>query len=147
MRVLQCCLFILIISLCACKSEPQKDALNIALVNFLKQGDANDTIKAVLVIPRAGCGGCIGNALIYARKNIDKLHHVKIILTDIGDKKLINLELGKDFLRNKNILMDTSEILTSHFDTPYPTVYYFDNSMKITRTVNFESEKTDITEL
>ncbi len=120
--------------------------MNTTLIGLLGGDSAAKTnkIKACLVIPRAGCTGCIAEALLYAKHNIDSMKYSKVILTDISDRRLVTLQAGSDFMRHRNVILDSSNALLSFFNSAYPKVFYFDDLMNIEKEVNFNPLTTDL---
>ena len=123
--------------------------MNTTLIELLGGDSAmkNNQIKACLVIPRAGCTGCIAEALLYAKEKVDYMKYSKVILTDISDRKLIALQAGSDFMKHRNVILDSANSLLSSFSSAYPKVYYFDDLMNIEKEVDFNPLSTDLMRL
>lgn len=134
-------------SLISCKQA--KSPMNTTLIELLGGDSAmkNNQIKACLVIPRAGCTGCIAEALLYAKEKVDYMKYSKVILTDISDRKLIALQAGSDFMKHRNVILDSANSLLSSFSSAYPKVYYFDDLMNIEKEVDFNPLSTDLMRL
>lgn len=134
-------------SMFSCKQA--KSPMNTTLIELLGGDSAvkNNKIKACLIIPRAGCTGCIAEALLYAKQHIDYMKNTKVILTDISDRKLAALQVGRDFMRHKNVILDSANSLMSFFNSAYPKVYYFDDRMNIEKIVDLNPQTTDLMRL
>lgn len=61
--------------------------------------------KNVFVIPATGCGGCIDEAIGFAKKNIGNPNYY-FIITRIHDAKIVKNWLGRDASEIKNIYFD-----------------------------------------
>ncbi|SKB41204.1 hypothetical protein [Daejeonella lutea] len=101
-------IFYFILLLAACKGEPNPrfKSVDDGLKKTLSTAQLSNT-KNIILIPRAGCGGCIDNAIGYLKPRIDSLQQVEIIFTGISDKKLLKLIVGEDFLKKKNVHIDS----------------------------------------
>ncbi|MBX2961065.1 MAG: hypothetical protein KF687_01060 [Cyclobacteriaceae bacterium] len=82
----------------------------------------------VIVIPNAGCGGCIDSAVKFVTSNIDRFDNIQVIFTGHIDKKLLKLRLGQAFLERENVSIDEEEIFMSQdINTSYPHVIKLKN--------------------
>jgi hypothetical protein len=91
------------------------------------------TYKAYLVIPGAGCDGCISNAEKLMQVNIDR-YDIRFIFTKIESQKILALKIGRNNLLSKNVFLDQENKILSLFegrDINYPFVLYL-NGNKIT---------------
>lgn len=75
----------------------------------------------VVIIPNAGCSGCIGKAQAEFIKNYKKIDTL-YIFTAIADLKIFRNMLPKDALTEKNVIIDTNSALTMiGFTSIYPS--------------------------
>ncbi len=83
----------------------------------------------VVVIPHAGCTGCIGNATYFMIDYLDQINDkVAVIFTGIGDMKLFKLQVGKAFLENPNVYIDGDNLFKkADVVTIYPQTITLEN--------------------
>lgn len=144
-------LVILLSAVIACNSSDRNaskevvaEKLQTGLVKFI--GERMSGTKACVVIPREGCTGCIGHAAEYLIANIDNIDSAYVILTDIKDKRLLQLQMGKEFMCHRKVLLDTSNQLISVFDSPYPKMFFFEGT-HIFKTVDFDENQPEFKQL
>lgn len=97
--------------------------------------------KFVVVVPGAGCGGCISNATYFLVNNVGKIKDgVTIIFTGVMDKKLLKNEVGEDFLKKSNVKIDENNyFLAPEIVSNYPQVISFKgNDGEIDKIENFD---------
>lgn len=85
--------------------------------------------KAIIILPNAGCEGCITNTELFVKDNISGELGLTVVLTGTTSKKNIRLKLGEELLKNKNVYLD----LNSHFYQKgmvglYPVILYTRNN-------------------
>lgn len=128
--------FVFIIS---CNQNNNNEFENIIdkknLVKFLNARKLHlDSFKKVVIIPNAGCDGCISDAekrFVNSYKSIDTLY----IFTRIADLKIFKNSLPKEALMHKNVLIDTNSNLNSYgFYSMYPSIIedISENNLKAT---------------
>lgn len=66
--------------------------------------------RYVIIVPKAGCGGCIDKAILFLKDKIESLSDTQVILTGIEDKKLLRIELGDVFLKKPNVHLDDERL-------------------------------------
>jgi hypothetical protein len=79
--------------------------------HFKLPDEMQDVISedTILVIPRAGCTGCIDEVVDFVLKNLDSLDGYKIVFTDIEGLKELKIRLGS-FYSNNRIYVDTNNV-------------------------------------
>jgi hypothetical protein len=81
-----------------------------------------------IVIPRAGCGGCISDSEKYLLDFLNKKrdNRIKFILTDFASEKILRARFGSH-LDNDVVLVDKESLFGANQDLKsiYPTVYMF----------------------
>jgi hypothetical protein len=87
---------------CALKKE-------VALMRTLHKSYALPARCVVLLIPNAGCAGCISNGEQFALKNIHKYPNLYVSMISIRSKKLLNQKLGNMFLLHPTVKIDIDE--------------------------------------
>lgn len=129
---------LLLLTLCtlffACdKKQTAMERIGIQFKNSLKTVTGNDEIKTpvYVVIPRAGCDGCISTAESYMINSLkDSTKNDKtFILTDFDSDKLLKARFGS-LMQNKYVIKDTENIFKANksLKSIYPTVFMFDKS-------------------
>ncbi|WP_163378726.1 hypothetical protein [Cyclobacterium sp. SYSU L10401] len=96
---------LLIFIMYSCKEKDiQYNKLNKSL-SKIHSTEFND-VNILFVIPNSGCTGCINAADQYLLENVDSNENIFYILTNVVSKKDVNLRLGIDIDKKKNILID-----------------------------------------
>ena len=126
-----------------CSDNETKTAKQI--IKFLPNDE--NTYNAYLVIPGAGCGGCISNAEQIMRQNIDR-KNIRFVLTKIESLKVTNLKTGKKLLSSENVFIDIEDKIPGMFgkkDLIYPFIIYIEgNTVKEVNELNpVNPENTD----
>lgn len=104
----------------------EKQNLNTLLQEITKK-DIQKDLKAYILIPNAGCSGCISSAEQFMFDNVDKLQNIQFILTGITSKKLYKNRFGV-LLQNSKILSDYKNIAGSlDLHTIYPKIFHLKN--------------------
>jgi len=86
----------------------------------------------VLLIPGAGCTGCIGLATMFVKDHLPKRKDLFVIFTKIQDIKTLKLQLGSEFLHSPSIFYDSTGILNdSRNENIYPQLIKFENAKAI----------------
>lgn len=95
----------------ACRQQPKGkfDLFDRVMAQAFREDDLAQS-RYCVIIPRSGCGGCIDNAVEYLSTKKDSLKGVYVVITGIVDRKLLKLELGQEFLRQKNVYLDTARL-------------------------------------
>lgn len=131
--------FVLILTTCACSQNSKSDEFEqayMALTNSVK----TENYKYSLIIPRAGCSGCIGRATSFVIKNNEQIKNTLIVFTKVDDKKLLKIQLG-EVLHNQNILIDDSNLLSAtKTSSIYPQLITLDHG-KILFKEDFDEQK------
>lgn len=129
----------------ACTSVETKERKLLAeVVQDITKKDMLPNIRAYILIPNAGCDGCISTAEQFMFDNVDKLSDVQFILTGIGSKKLYKNRFGA-LLQNPKVLSDYQNLAgANNLHSIYPKIFYMNNG-QITKIVEASPEaKTDV---
>lgn len=130
-RVSICLLCLLVFS---CKRE------NSELTEFeevFKQTGLESMLykHAILIIPNAGCEGCISSAESFVMNNIDKLDDIQYVFTAIQSHKLLRIRLGQQVYDHDKVYLDgKNDFYNSGYIQLYPVVLYPNNG-KIERII------------
>jgi hypothetical protein len=141
---------ILFITVCLVSCNEKKNGYSITEMEFkesLKKVKGNDEINAAVfvVIPRAGCSGCISNAEMYMMRCLkdsssdnDKI----FILTAYDSEKVMRARFG-ELSKNKHVLKDPNNVFVSNkiLKSMYPTIYMFDENANLVATSEISPEK------
>jgi hypothetical protein len=85
--------------------------------------------ELLIILPRAGCTGCISSVEEFLMKDSEKYSsRVNILLTDVVSLKTARIKLGADLLSAEHVFVDTG----SHFYRDvlvslYPMIISLDN--------------------
>ncbi|WP_339695947.1 hypothetical protein [uncultured Roseivirga sp.] len=89
--------------------------------------------KALVIIPNAGCTGCITTAEAFVLDNVDKSDNVKFIFTGTSSLKGLRLKLGEDIYENERVYIDRENLFYSpDLISIYPLVVYLQNGLVTT---------------
>jgi len=142
-------LFVVLTSCFAC-SEKQDKGGSSQIIQGLKEirpGVDLKLFRNILIIPSAGCAGCITTAEKFVLQHINELDSTLIVFTRISTKKIFNLKFG--FLSDKpNVILDFDDILGQNgFSSIYPAcIIVADDSNKRIEYLSPENEYS-LTEL
>lgn len=135
---------LLILALVSCKLNDQ-DAYFKDVGKLIVDIDDKikvDSIKYIVVIPNAGCEGCINEAeslmIKYASKQNESIYFV---LTTYDSEKAIYLKYGYEIKEAKNVLIDAESIFNGNgYNSIYPIILYL-NKGKLDK-IFFQSPKS-----
>lgn len=121
---LLCPFFICLLLSCSTK-ETRLPGTAVAKKDILKMITDNGlNVKKydnIIIIPNVGCGSCISDAQASFMKNYSNLNTL-YIFTAIEDIKLFRNIFPVKMLANKNIIIDTANVMSSFgFKSIYPT--------------------------
>lgn len=89
--------------------------------------------RIMIVIPNAGCSGCIMDSEQYMFDNIDRLRNTFFVLTSFNSVKELRakyFDVEQDFLKRKNIILDINkEFSKLTMDKRYPLVVFLTDGM------------------
>ncbi|KYG75584.1 hypothetical protein [Roseivirga spongicola] len=109
---------------CSKNSNPKLEEVN----SIIKSGNLNHEFyleTAILIIPNAGCEGCITNSENFVMTNIDRTNQLDIIFTAVSSIKGLKLKLGRDLVERENVFVDTDNIFySSTLASIYPSIVY-----------------------
>ncbi|HKG04840.1 MAG TPA: hypothetical protein VKB19_00190 [Pedobacter sp.] len=99
-----------------------------------------------MVIPRAGCSGCISDAELYMTNYLNKNPKngkITFILTEFDDEKIIRARFDT-LLSRKEVLVDRGDKIGANnlLKSIYPSLYFFDKTGQL-RDVGAFSPSTD----
>jgi len=91
--------------------------------------------QVYLVIPNAGCDGCISYSEEFVKTNYKKYPNLIFILTSISSQKKLKYILGDSILKSNNVVIDSNNVFLypQNENKIYPLVIYTnkDNITKI----------------
>lgn len=122
---------IIILTLFSCKADLQKTQLVRRLKNDFGK---NSLFEAVLLIPEAGCPGCITIAEKFAKENIAN-EKILYLFTRINSEKTLRSKLATKEDLPRNIYFDRENKYSLNPEYPlseYPLVLYFNFDGKTT---------------
>ena len=98
-------------------------------------GSKNINVPVYMVIPRAGCGGCITSAEVFLLTSLhDPKNHpyIKFILTNFDSEKILKDRYG-EYYRSNKLIIDKNNIFNANasLKSIYPTIYFFDKTEKL----------------
>jgi hypothetical protein len=116
-------LYLSIIS-CTSKQKEYEHTQGDKILFILDEKDLKNN-NFYVIIPNAGCPGCITQAERFLLENIDSLNRTKFILTNFRSKKNIRIKLGAETINNPKIIFDhNSEFSKGGLNSIYPIIIY-----------------------
>lgn len=118
----------IVTALLSCSHDLQKSPPIKRIINEFGNGDRFD---AALLIPMAGCPGCISGAEMFVKRNLDNCK-ILFLFTRINSEKTLRSKLGLNALP-ENLIFDRENRFALAPDFPeseYPLVIYFNRDNK-----------------
>lgn len=100
---------------------------------FNKKGVHFDhNLKNCIIIPDAGCSGCISTGIFFVKKNISKLSKDQtsnvVIFTNVVSNKLLKRNFEKDEWEALNKMVDSTNMYhIEGANSIYPLILYLEN--------------------
>jgi hypothetical protein len=128
-------LVITLLPLFSCKQKAANsleiEKVQNQFIQAMKEVDPSRKIKnkeAFLLIPNTGCSGCINEAEMMLKREIEKESNLKYILTNIESVKLLKNKLGIDVSTHKKIIVDKDNYFYQNdLRSIYPKMYLFNS--------------------
>ncbi|MEQ1554643.1 MAG: hypothetical protein ABL929_10715, partial [Ferruginibacter sp.] len=89
---------------------------NLECIKKFKQLDSLKNKDNLYIIPGSGCTGCISDIETLALNNVTNPNKY-FLFTKIKSVKLFKNRFGIDFIKHKNVILDTANLFN------YPTKY------------------------
>jgi hypothetical protein len=135
---------ILLFGLFSCSQEQQKiNTTNKKIKIHYGNFDLIKDFKAIILIPREGCGGCISDATAKTMEIMANRRDILLIFTDVTDMKLLNNQFGNNLLKDCNVTIDTLNLFVDkRVSSIYPQIFYLINGKCVFfETFDITSEK------
>jgi len=112
---------------------------NSSYDSFLKETtqssfkDELQRLKAIVVLPGQGCGGCITEVENFLINNSQEYDNVIYILTNIFSKKILYQKLGDSICNSSKVYIDSDNkfINTRFKEAQYPAMLYIEKGQII----------------
>ena len=112
----------------ACQTADKSKGIEQILVNITGK-ESIEKSHAIVVIPNAGCNGCISNTEYYMTKNIaDK--SIIFIATGSSSRKILRMRFGVKILNQPNFYIDSLNTLQQEgagLKNMYPAIIFIRN--------------------
>ncbi|SFF09088.1 hypothetical protein SAMN04488541_101581 [Thermoflexibacter ruber] len=119
---------IILLLIFSCKNRQEVLQENFEKTLRLMHNNNISQYKAYLVIPNAGCEGCISSAERFVIDNIKQENDLMVIFTKINSMKILKLKI-KEVINSPNIIFDKDNLMYSnHVESIYPMIFYVKNS-------------------
>lgn len=102
----------------SCKEKTEKIEKNF-LSKSLEQIDIPLNYQWIVIIPGAGCHGCIQEGELFMKRNIEN-HNILYILTKTSSVKILQQKTGIHLNEYSNVYLDTKK----QFDIPTDNAIY-----------------------
>lgn len=103
---------------------------NIAFFrNAIEQSDITKEYDKILVIPGAGCHGCITSAEFFVKDHIQEYDNVLFVFTSVKSVKVLKMKLGNEMMDRRNVQLDLDNVFFNYKikEAIYPVVVYLKN--------------------
>ncbi len=91
--------------------------------------------KTILVIPNAGCEGCITSAESFTVENFEISNKIAFVFTNISSTKILKGKLGADVYFHQNVYIDSlNHFYSGELMNIYPVILYQKNN-RVVKTV------------
>jgi len=133
-RILSVIVVLYTLFACNTKSETKAQFDQLSIFNTTVDSLFNNSIEkplAYIVLPNAGCSGCISSAEKLLFEYVIDTIPVKFILTNISSYKALRNTLGDSILLNPLVYADKSNLFYNKFSQLYkiyPIIFYTDNT-------------------
>lgn len=127
--------YFLIVSLGAFFSCSMKENNYAKFDSELRKIIPEDVLKKsqyCIVIPKAGCGGCIDQAIKFLKFELNNFSDTRIVFTGIEDVKRLRLDIGQDVLDSENVYLDSAQSFQNiDLKSIYPQIFFLENGSVI----------------
>ena len=100
--------FLIALGISSCKKS-EKEIESEWLKGAVEQAWVDSDYQWIVVLPGLGCHGCIQEAEVFMRDNIEN-KQVLFVLTKISSLKILQHKTGIDIATHSNILVDREDI-------------------------------------
>ena len=132
------CICILVVT---CTPKKINDSLEDYIGGKLVEKVNMEQLNTVMVIPNAGCNGCISDAEMFVSNNAFVLKdQLFTIFTDVMSEKNLRLRIGKEIVESSYAFVD-SKIQIQHAElvSIYPSILYI-NKGRVERVVHISPD-------
>ena len=102
-----------------------------------------DCFNRVIVIPNAGCNGCITFAESFYKKNY-KREDLFFVFTNIISLKLLKLKLNINITKQPNVFVDANNIFSQYNGAIYPVSILYNCEDQEINSIKFQEPGNDI---
>lgn len=122
-------LVLLVICSFSCSHQDIKNRqINKKIKSHYENFQSIKKYKAIILIPREGCGGCISDATSKTRELLMKRRDILLIFTDVTDMKLLKIQFGNNLLKDPNVSIDIPNLFVDkRVSSIYPQIFYLKN--------------------
>lgn len=132
--------FLLLCASCHQKEQTKNKLIWRQLTKLVTEAELKNK-EYLLIIPGAGCQGCINEAVYSIKENADNpiIQRGIIVFTEIIDFKTFRNRVGDQFLAMDNIILDKDNVIfLSETESIYPMIYKIRND-DIIKSEQYES--------
>lgn len=130
-----------------CKTNNNENKILVNKIAELVPFNILKNKKVVILIPRAGCTGCIDGVTKFVYDKKDSLDNILVIFTGVIDKKLLQINTDSAFLNHKNVIIDNDNLfMKENTRSLYPRVFYLD-SKRIQQLGDFDPHEYSVRRL
>lgn len=120
-------LTILLVGSCQNSSNSNVNDLSLRIIESFQYYDLLKD-KTILVIPNAGCEGCITSAESFTIENFEISSKIAFVFTNISSIKILKGKLGAEVYFHQNVFIDSlNHFYSGEFINIYPVILYQKN--------------------
>ena len=125
----------------ACRQASMADKEKGQILQIVEKLKVKDDIKWVVILPGLGCGGCIEEAELFMKENVNK-KNVLFVLTKLESVKVLQSKINVRIRDYKNIYIDKdNELMLSSNNVIYPCIVTVKKGKMVT--YHFQSPKNN----
>lgn len=123
-----CIISILITTGCS-REKNQKPASKLDLLNIvIEDYDILKKAKAFIIIPNAGCDGCISSAESFVVSNLEEYKGFCVVFTSVSSIKVLRIRTGANIINHNRTIIDNEDVFyRDSLRSVYPIVAYLKN--------------------
>jgi len=122
-----CLCFMLLWVFTSCSDKDLRFSEIESSMQTLNINQSTSAVRALFIVPNAGCDGCITNAETFIMDNIEQSQFLQIIFTGTNSQKSLKLKIGESIYNHNQVFIDRDNIFyNSSLFTAYPTIAYLD---------------------
>ena len=112
-------------------------------ISYLEQKNIDHCISRIIIIPNAGCNGCITIAENFYKQHFHR-KDLFFIFTNISSLKLLKLKLNIDLAAQENTYIDAENRFSQHRNAMYPVSILYNCKSRKIASVEFQKPGNNV---